>query len=40
MAGALVAAAKASPAFAARVTAAAGNVVRAKVDAGLLTCSP
>lgn len=40
MAGALVAAAKASPAFAARVAAAAGNVVRAKVDAGLLTCSP
>ncbi len=37
---ALTAAAQQSPAFAARVTDAAENVLRAKVRAGLLTCSP
>jgi beta-N-acetylhexosaminidase len=40
MADALVAAARQYPSFAARVTDAAENVVRAKVNAGLLTCSP
>jgi beta-N-acetylhexosaminidase len=37
---ALTAAAQQSPAFAARVTDAAENVLRAKVRAGLLTCRP
>ena len=36
----LVARAAASPAFAAKVTAAATRVLRAKYDAGLLGCSP
>jgi len=38
MTAALVAAAKASPAFLARVTDAAQHVVRSKYQAGLLTC--
>jgi beta-N-acetylhexosaminidase len=38
MTNALLAAAKDSPAFAARVTDAAGHVVRAKYQAGLMRC--
>jgi beta-N-acetylhexosaminidase len=40
MAAALLAAARQSPSFTARITDAATRVVRAKLRAGLLTCSP